>query len=615
MADNDEVSGLATLAKFYLGCVEAEQAAALAVRIGGDYLEAGAGFTEEGSSVPIPDSLGTSKWCAKRMRDDPRGLVTLGWPVCVGSDPQSREKSLSPLLVGDARVLKASDGGWHCERAGGGVDLNSAALGLLGFSDEDRMVVETAIAKSVAVDEAKGRRERATAILRELVEHGVEGLEDIGASPPVRIDGHRRDGVVNAAVLLPPATNTTLILNLAKDLRELAAGEGDLGTLTGAASAVFGDAVPESALESVNPTPTVGRSSVQQDRAVHSAMTNRLTVVTGPPGSGKSQVVLNTVAAAVCRGETVLIASKNNKAVDVVVERLRATAPLCPVIRAGAASQRQALASEIARLVGEAERAEPAQGLVDANDEWHRVLRRVKAVHEAREDRRLTLEEMQSLQGRLASTPLEEGVPDLLQEDAVDEAAENVAAALRRLDVPPKFETLRESHARAQRDGPPPASVPEDISASDVKAATDDVGVALKTLARRPGLLVRGRTRRRRMAAVSNALERFCERAPHLRERALGSIARVDPMRPELDAAEAWDEFVQVARDALDAAERATNMATAERGKRRNREAIGRCKGGGGSIRGLRAVSAGTGRGLPCSCGSARRGSRRPRGW
>ena len=573
MADNDEVSRLETLAKFYLGCVEAEQAAVLAVPIGGDYLEAGAGFTEEGSSVPISDSLGASKWCAKRMRDDPRGLVTLGWPVCLGSDPQSRETSVSPLLVGDARVLKAADDGWLCERAGGGVDLNSAALGLLGFSDEDRMAIETVIAKSVAVDEAKGRRERARAILRELVEHGVEGLEDIGASPPLRIDGHRGGGVVNAAVLLPPATNNALILNLAKDLRELAAGEGDLGTLTGAASAMFGDALPQSALVSVNPTPTVGRSSVQQDKAVHSAMTNRLTVVTGPPGSGKSQVVLNTVAAAVCRGETVLIASKNNKAVDVVVERLRATAPLCPVVRAGAAAQRQALASEIGRLVGEAERAEPAQGLVDANDEWHRVLRRVKEVHEAREERLLTLEEMQSLESRLASTPLAEGVPDVLQEDAVDVEAEKVTAALRRLDVPQRFEALRELDERARCDGPPPASVPEDICASDVKAATDEVVVAFEALARRPGLLARGRTRSRRMAAVSNALERFCERVPHLRKRAFGSIAHVDPRQPELGAVEARDGFVEVARDARDAAERATtfrllNETTAEIEKR-----------------------------------------------
>ncbi len=575
------VTRLATLAKFYLGCIEAEQAAALAVRIGGDYLEAGAGFAEEGTAVPIPDSPGTAKWGAKRLRDDPQGSVALGWPVCVGPDPQSRELSVSPLLVGDARVFQDDGGGWRCERAGGGVDLNSPALRLLGFSDEDRRAIETATAKSVAVDEAKGRRERAAAILRELVEHGVEGLADIGASPPAEIDGRGRNGVVNAAVLLPPASGNALIRNLATDLRELAAGEDGLGTLTGVASAMFGGALPESASESVNPTPTVGQSSVQQDRAVHSAMTNPLTVVTGPPGSGKSQVVLNTVAAAVCRGESVLIASKNNKAVDVVVERLRATAPLCPVVRAGAAAQRQALASEITRLVGEAERAEPAQGLVEASDEWRQVHRRVRAVHEAREERLLTLQEMESLEGRLANTPMAEGVPDGLREDAVDDAAEQVRAALRGLDLPRQFEALHELDERARRDGAPPEGVPERIDASEVKAASDDVGVALTALARRPRLFARRRTRHRRMAAITSAVERFGERVPHLRERALSSIARVDPGQPELGAAEARDEFGQVAREALDAAERAATLrlldearADIEKRMARAREAV-----------------------------------------
>ena len=552
-------SRVATLATFYLGCVEAEQAAALAVRIDGNYLEAGAGFAEEGTTVPIPDSPDAAKWCSNRLRDDPQGFVAHGWPVCVGPEPTSRELSISPLLVGDARVFQ-SDGVWRCERAGGGVDLNPAALSLLGFSPEERLAVETAIAQSVAVDEAEGRRERAAAILRELGEHGVEGLAEIGASPLVRIDRRSRRGVVNTAVLLPPASSNALILNLAKDLRELAAGEGELATLTGAASAVFGGARLGRASESVNPTQTVGHSSVQQDRAVHSAMTNPLTVVTGPPGSGKSQVVLNTVAAAVCRGETVLIASKNNKAVDVVVERLRATAPLCPVVRAGPASQRQTLASEIDRLVGEAERAEPVQGLVDAADEWHRIHRRVRAVHEAREERLSVLSEMQALEGRLVGAPLPENVPDGLTEDAVDNAAARVAAALRELGAPRRFQMLRELDELARRDGSPPEGVSGGIDPSDVQAAADDVGKALADLARRPGLFGRRRTRQRRVTAVRGALERFGERIPHLRERALSSLALVNPTQPEVCAAEARDRFVQVTAEALDAAKRANTV-------------------------------------------------------
>src|SRR5207244_7890626 len=46
------------------------------------------------------------------------------------------------------------------------------------------------------------------------------------------------------------------------------------------------------------------------------------TVVTGPPGTGKSQVVTNMLVNAAWRGMKVLFASKNNKAVDVVEARV-----------------------------------------------------------------------------------------------------------------------------------------------------------------------------------------------------------------------------------------------------------------------------------------------------
>ena len=48
-------TSLATLARFYLSCIEAEQAAALALPLGGNYVEAGAGFMEAGTGVPIAD--------------------------------------------------------------------------------------------------------------------------------------------------------------------------------------------------------------------------------------------------------------------------------------------------------------------------------------------------------------------------------------------------------------------------------------------------------------------------------------------------------------------------------------------------------------------------------
>jgi len=59
-----------------------------------------------------------------------------------------------------------------------------------------------------------------------------------------------------------------------------------------------------------------------QRKATLNAFTNKLSVITGPPGTGKSQVVLNILVNAFENNKSVLFTSKNNKAVDVVCERI-----------------------------------------------------------------------------------------------------------------------------------------------------------------------------------------------------------------------------------------------------------------------------------------------------
>lgn len=58
-----------------------------------------------------------------------------------------------------------------------------------------------------------------------------------------------------------------------------------------------------------------------QASVVSHALSNRFSVVTGAPGTGKTQVILNIIANALMKDKTVLVASKNNKAVDNVKER------------------------------------------------------------------------------------------------------------------------------------------------------------------------------------------------------------------------------------------------------------------------------------------------------
>lgn len=58
-----------------------------------------------------------------------------------------------------------------------------------------------------------------------------------------------------------------------------------------------------------------------QRKAVFNSFNNKLSVITGPPGSGKTQVILNILANAVIHNKKVLVASKINKAVDNVKDR------------------------------------------------------------------------------------------------------------------------------------------------------------------------------------------------------------------------------------------------------------------------------------------------------
>src|SRR5262249_24482546 len=66
--------------------------------------------------------------------------------------------------------------------------------------------------------------------------------------------------------------------------------------------------------------------------------------ITGPPGTGKSQVVTAILVNAAWRGLRVLFASKNNKAVDVVMERVNALSPRPIMLRLGTRALQEQLA-------------------------------------------------------------------------------------------------------------------------------------------------------------------------------------------------------------------------------------------------------------------------------
>jgi len=100
-----------------------------------------------------------------------------------------------------------------------------------------------------------------------------------------------------------------------------------------------------------------------QEKALISSLSNPITVITGPPGTGKSQVVLNIIGNAIYNGQKVLFASKNNKAVDVVSDKLKSVFSENFIVRMGGQSYRQNTVVEMSSILRKKESLKSTENL------------------------------------------------------------------------------------------------------------------------------------------------------------------------------------------------------------------------------------------------------------
>ena len=62
--------------------------------------------------------------------------------------------------------------------------------------------------------------------------------------------------------------------------------------------------------------------NMSQSKALEMALTNRISIIEGPPGTGKTQTILNIISNAVMMGKTVAVVSNNNAATNNVFEKM-----------------------------------------------------------------------------------------------------------------------------------------------------------------------------------------------------------------------------------------------------------------------------------------------------
>ncbi len=110
---------------------------------------------------------------------------------------------------------------------------------------------------------------------------------------------------------------------------------------------LFGDSI-EKTQEGLPFVFSVLPLNADQKESIQKGLTDSFTVVTGPPGTGKSQVLVNLVINALINDRSVLFASNNNKAVNVVYERLDKLTDESYVIRTGNKESREEAFSTLA---------------------------------------------------------------------------------------------------------------------------------------------------------------------------------------------------------------------------------------------------------------------------
>ncbi|MCN9242971.1 AAA domain-containing protein [Streptomyces sp. RY43-2] len=276
------------------------------------------------------------------------GYPAITLPVRDGGRGRRAAVELAPLLI-QQMELAPDENGRDVLRPSGVPSLHSGVVSeLLDAGDAADLVARWQPTWQ------EGNDAQMLRAVRELLEElGLPELEplDPSALSDRTVMQALRPGAHNAAVLLVPSgAEATATQALVDNLLQISTRTEQIA---GTALDALLNGGAQQALTAAAVTPVApGPCNESQERVISSAMTRPLTVATGPPGTGKSEVVTAVVTTCVAAGQSVLVASTNNEAVDVVAKRCDDIAPGL-LMRTGNKDALEREAAKLERLVGE----------------------------------------------------------------------------------------------------------------------------------------------------------------------------------------------------------------------------------------------------------------------
>jgi hypothetical protein len=339
------------LLAYYRDCVEAEGRTDVAFDAGHPaiaLLTEGAEPAVAGpTSLPVPVPRPAQAWAIRQLTSAQPGPACVGYPLTVGR--RAGRRIVAPLFHRECRFEWSLTGLVAMRAVDAPLEINPEALALLGWDHDERaaLLEDLACRSPQTFADAAARLGRAGVDLRGLDPRALRPVPPAVAHPTV----------ANTALLFTgePAATARGVLAELEQLMVTSAGQFSRGPL----GILLGSVRPAQTVPDSRPTPIVLPSNAAQDGAISASLGSPLTVITGPPGTGKSQVLVNAVAATVVAGQTVLFASRTNRAVDVVFQRLERFPAAVP-LRAGRAALRAQAAHRIRAALAPAAPEPPA---------------------------------------------------------------------------------------------------------------------------------------------------------------------------------------------------------------------------------------------------------------
>ena len=163
----------------------------------------------------------------------------------------------------------------------------------------------------------------------------------------------RKQGIYNAAISVVAEWSGGYTSTLREELRQLQTRE-DWATTAAAHLLLDGFVQKEDKRPPSEPLAAPLVCNQSQEETLERLRRDPLTVVTGPPGTGKTQLVVNAVTNAWLDGDKVLVTSTNNGAVDVAVDRAEKDVSSGLLVRTGNRDVREQVPDRITAALAQA---------------------------------------------------------------------------------------------------------------------------------------------------------------------------------------------------------------------------------------------------------------------